>query len=61
MTGKRKMLVTNLLSGAGGWSRVCQRALTEPDLEKELVCVNHPPPAVGWRRSCFDPRAPRWR
>ncbi|WP_309086412.1 DNA cytosine methyltransferase [Chelativorans sp.] len=38
---KRKMLVADLLCGAGGSSTGCQRALAELGLEMELVCVNH--------------------
>ncbi|MER9768949.1 DNA cytosine methyltransferase [Mesorhizobium sp. M0189] len=37
----RKMLVADLLCGAGGSSTGAQRALDELGLEMELVCVNH--------------------
>ncbi len=37
----RKMLVADLLCGAGGSSTGAQRALAELGLEMELVCVNH--------------------
>ncbi len=37
----RKMLVADLLCGAGGSSTGCARALAELGLEMELVCVNH--------------------
>lgn len=43
---KRKMLVADLLCGAGGSSTGCQRALAELGLEMELVCVNHWPVAI---------------
>lgn len=38
---KRKILVADLLCGAGGSSTGCERALRELGLEMELVCVNH--------------------
>lgn len=38
---RRKMLVADLLCGAGGSSTGCQRALRELGLDMELVCVNH--------------------
>jgi DNA (cytosine-5)-methyltransferase 1 len=38
---RRKILVADLLCGAGGSSTGCQRALSELGLEMELVCVNH--------------------
>ncbi|MFU0503630.1 DNA cytosine methyltransferase [Pseudaminobacter sp. NGMCC 1.201702] len=38
---KRKMLVADLLCGAGGSSTGAQRALAELGLDMELVCVNH--------------------
>jgi len=38
---KKKMLVADLLCGAGGSSTGAQRALAELGLEMELVCVNH--------------------
>src|SRR5690348_6227660 len=37
----RKMLVADLLCGAGGSSTGCQRALEAMGLKMELVCVNH--------------------
>jgi DNA (cytosine-5)-methyltransferase 1 len=37
----RKILVADLLCGAGGSSTGCARALRELGLEMELVCVNH--------------------
>lgn len=43
---KRKILVADLLCGAGGSSTGCQRALAELGLEMELVCVNHWPVAI---------------
>lgn len=43
---KRKMLVADLLCGAGGSSTGCQRALAELGLDMELVCVNHWPVAI---------------
>jgi DNA (cytosine-5)-methyltransferase 1 len=43
---KRKLLVADLLCGAGGSSTGCQRALAELSLEMELVCVNHWPVAI---------------
>ncbi|NTG07223.1 DNA cytosine methyltransferase [Rhizobium rhizogenes] len=42
----RKMLVADLLCGAGGSSTGAQRALSELGLEMELVCVNHWPVAI---------------
>lgn len=42
----RKMLVADLLCGAGGSSTGAQRALGELGLEMELVCVNHWPTAI---------------
>jgi DNA (cytosine-5)-methyltransferase 1 len=42
----RKMLVADLLCGAGGSSTGAQRALRELGLEMELVCVNHWPTAI---------------
>lgn len=38
---RRKILVADLLCGAGGSSTGCERALIELGLEMELVCVNH--------------------
>lgn len=43
---KRKMLVADLLCGAGGSSTGCQRALSELGLDMELVCLNHWPTAI---------------
>lgn len=37
----RKILVADLLCGAGGSSTGCSRALAELGLKMELVCVNH--------------------
>jgi DNA (cytosine-5)-methyltransferase 1 len=37
----RKILVADLLCGAGGSSTGCERALAELGLKMELVCVNH--------------------
>ena len=45
--GKRKLLVADLLCGAGGSSTGCQRALAELGLEMDLVCVNHWPVAIA--------------
>lgn len=42
----KKMLVADLLCGAGGSSTGAQRALRELGLEMELVCVNHWPTAI---------------
>lgn len=42
----RKMLVADLLCGAGGSSTGCARALRDLGLEMELVCVNHWPTAI---------------
>lgn len=42
----RKILVADLLCGAGGSSTGCRRALDELGLEMELVCVNHWPTAI---------------
>lgn len=42
----RKMLVADLLCGAGGSSTGCARALAALGLEMELVCVNHWPIAL---------------
>ncbi|WP_024341015.1 DNA cytosine methyltransferase [Bradyrhizobium japonicum] len=41
MSRRRKILVADLLCGAGGSSTGCARALAELGLEMELVCVNH--------------------
>jgi DNA (cytosine-5)-methyltransferase 1 len=43
---KRKLLVADLLCGAGGSSTGCQRALAALGMEMELVCVNHWPVAI---------------
>lgn len=43
---KRKMLVADLLCGAGGSSTGCKRALDAMGLEMELVCLNHWPVAI---------------
>lgn len=42
----RKILVADLLCGAGGSSTGCQRALEAMGLEMDLVCVNHWPVAI---------------
>jgi DNA (cytosine-5)-methyltransferase 1 len=42
----RKMLVADLLCGAGGSSTGAARALADLGLEMELVCVNHWPIAI---------------
>jgi DNA (cytosine-5)-methyltransferase 1 len=42
----RKMLVADLLCGAGGSSTGCARALADLGLAMELVCVNHWPVAI---------------
>jgi DNA (cytosine-5)-methyltransferase 1 len=42
----RKILVADLLCGAGGSSTGCARALNDLGLEMELVCVNHWPIAI---------------
>ena len=42
----RKMLVADLLCGAGGSSTGCRQALDELGLDMELVCVNHWPVAI---------------
>ena len=44
---KRKILVADLLCGAGGSSTGCQRALAAMGLEMELVAVNHWPVAIA--------------
>lgn len=41
MGRSRKLLVADLLCGAGGSSTGCGRALADLGLEMELVCVNH--------------------
>jgi len=50
MTRRRKILVADLLCGAGGSSTGCERALNELGLEMELVCVNHWPTAIETHR-----------
>ena len=47
---RRKILVADLLCGAGGSSTGCSRALAELGLEMELVCVNHWPVAIETHR-----------
>jgi DNA (cytosine-5)-methyltransferase 1 len=42
----RKMLVADLLCGAGGSSTGAQRAMRELGLDMELVCLNHWPTAI---------------
>lgn len=42
----KKMLVADLLCGAGGSSTGAQRALKDLGLDMELVCVNHWPTAI---------------
>lgn len=42
----RKILVADLLCGAGGSSTGCERALSALGLKMELVCVNHWPIAI---------------
>jgi DNA (cytosine-5)-methyltransferase 1 len=43
---RRKLLVADLLCGAGGSSTGCALALRDLGLEMELVCVNHWPVAI---------------
>lgn len=43
---RRKLLVADLLCGAGGSSTGCARALADLGLEMELVCLNHWPVAI---------------
>lgn len=47
---RRKILVADLLCGAGGSSTGCERALAELGLDMELVCVNHWPTAIETHR-----------
>lgn len=47
---RRKILVADLLCGAGGSSTGCARAMQELGLEMELVCVNHWPVAIDTHR-----------
>ena len=46
MGKRKKMLVADLLCGAGGSSTGAARALKELGLEMELVCLNHWPTAI---------------
>lgn len=46
----RKMLVADLLCGAGGSSTGAGRALRDLGLDMELVCVNHWPTAIETHR-----------
>lgn len=46
----KKMLVADLLCGAGGSSTGCARALRDLGLEMELVCINHWPTAIETHR-----------
>jgi DNA (cytosine-5)-methyltransferase 1 len=43
----RKILVADLLCGAGGSSTGCARAMKRLGIEMELVCVNHWPTAIA--------------
>lgn len=52
----RKLLVADLLCGAGGSSTGCERALADLGREMELVCVNHWPTAIETHRR-MHPRA----
>jgi DNA (cytosine-5)-methyltransferase 1 len=47
---RKKMLVADLLCGAGGSSTGCARALRELGLEMDLVCLNHWPTAIETHR-----------
>ncbi|MDZ4370349.1 MAG: DNA cytosine methyltransferase [Phenylobacterium sp.] len=47
---RRKILVADLLCGAGGSSTGCERALRDLGLEMELVCVNHWQTAIDTHR-----------
>lgn len=47
---RRKILVADLLCGAGGSSTGAARALAELGLEMDLVCVNHWPTAIETHR-----------
>lgn len=47
---RRKILVADLLCGAGGSSTGCKMALDTLGLEMELVCVNHWPTAIETHR-----------
>jgi len=42
----KRILVADLLCGAGGSSTGCARALADLGLEMDLVCVNHWPVAI---------------
>ncbi|MGY3607628.1 MULTISPECIES: DNA cytosine methyltransferase [unclassified Bradyrhizobium] len=46
MRARRRILIADLLCGAGGSSTGCARALAELGLEMDLVCVNHWPTAI---------------
>jgi DNA (cytosine-5)-methyltransferase 1 len=53
LSRRRKILVADLLCGAGGSSTGCERALLElgvPQDQIELVCVNHWPTAIETHR-----------
>lgn len=50
MSRRRKLLVADLLCGAGGSSTGCARALRALGLDMELVCVNHWPVAIETHR-----------
>jgi len=49
----KKMLVADLLCGAGGSSEGAKRALDELGLEMELVCLNHWPTAIETHQRNF--------
>ena len=46
MARSKRILVADLLCGAGGSSTGCARALADLGLEMDLVCVNHWPVAI---------------
>lgn len=46
MSRRKRILVADLLCGAGGSSTGCARALADLGLEMDLVCVNHWPVAI---------------
>lgn len=48
--GRKRLLVADLLCGAGGSSTGCARALAKLGLDMELVCVNHWPVAIETHR-----------
>lgn len=50
MAARKKILVADLLCGAGGSSTGCERALRDLGLEMELVCVNHWQTAIDTHR-----------